>query len=177
MTFEEIKNLNSFLYPAYSKVQNLISISISEKCDWLELTDDTFEELCYDILYCHPHFDSSTIQKMGKSRSRDGGRDIVIKTKRTPTKEQELYIFQCKYFSDKTSLSASKLPNAGNVIMQYGAKGYGVFTTTVIDSTLYDMLEGFKRSMNIDSSFTFSKYELERYLNRHQMIKTKYFKK
>ena len=141
LNFEEIKDLNSFLFPAYSKTQNLINISISEKCDWLELNDDTFEELCYDILYCHPYFDSSTIQKMGKSRSRDGGRDIVIKTKKTPTKEQELYIFQCKYFSDKTSLSASKILNAGNVIMQYGAKGYGVFTTTVIDSTLYDMLD------------------------------------
>lgn len=177
LNFEEIKGLNSFLYPAYSKTQKLIDISISEKCDWLELDDDTFEELCYDILYCHPHFDSTTIQKMGKSRSRDGGRDLVIKTKKTPTNEQELYIFQCKYFSDKTSLSASKISNAGNVIMQYGAKGYGVFTTTVIDSTLYDMLAGFNRNMGIDTSFCWSKYELERYLNRYQIIKNKYFKK
>lgn len=177
LTFEEIKSLHAFLYPAYSKVQNLINISISEKYNWFELNDDTFEELCYDVLYCHPHFDSKTIQKMGKSRSRDGGRDIVIKTKKTPTREQELYIFQCKYFAETTSLSASKISNAGNVIMQYGAKGYGVFTTTVIDSTLYDMLDGFKKNMSIDTSFCWSKYELERHLNRYQMIKNKYFKK
>lgn len=177
LNFEELKGLNSFLFPAYAKTQNLIDISISENCNWSEIDDDTFEELCYDILYGHPHFESSTIQKMGKSRSRDGGRDIAIKTKKTPTNEQELFIFQCKYFSEKTSLSASKISNAGNVIMQYGAKGYGVFTTTVIDSTLYDMLDGFNRNLNIDTSFCWSKYELERYLNRHQLIKNKYFKK
>lgn len=177
LNFDEIKDLNAFLFPAYSKTQNLINMSISENCNWRELNDDTFEELCYDILYCHPHFDSSTIQKMGKSRSRDGGRDIVIKTRKTPTKEQELYIFQCKYFSEDKSLSASKIANAGNVIMQYGAKGYGVFTTTVIDSTLYDMLDGFNRNMKIDISFLWSKYELERHLNQNQIIKNKYFKK
>lgn len=155
----------------------MIDISISENCNWSEIDDDIFEELCYDVLYCHPHFDSSTIQKMGKSRSRDGGRDIVIKTKKTPTNEQELFIFQCKYLSAKTSLSAAKISNAANVIIQYGAKGYGVFTSTVIDSTLYDMLDGFNRSINIDVSFCFSKYELERYLNRHQLIKQKYFRR
>jgi hypothetical protein len=177
LNFEEIKDLHVFLFPSYSKTQNLINMSISENCNWRELNDDTFEELCYDILYCHPHFDSSTIQKMGKSRSRDGGRDIVIKTRKTPTKQQELYVFQCKYFSEDKSLSASKITNAGNVIMQYGAKGYGVFTTTVIDATLYDMLAGFNRNMNIDISFLWSKYELERHLNQNQIIKNKYFKK
>lgn len=61
--------------------------------------------------------------------------------------------------------------------MQFGAKGYGVFTTTVIDSTLYDMLDGFTSSMKIDTSFNWSKYELERHLNKNMMIKDKYFKK
>jgi hypothetical protein len=84
LSFEEIKDLHTNLHPAYSKTQNLINKSISGRCNWPELSDDTFEELCYDILYCHPQFDSSTIQKMGKSRSRDGGRDITIMTKRTP---------------------------------------------------------------------------------------------
>lgn len=177
LTFEEIKELNNHLYPAFSKTQNLIANSISNTCNWLEINDDTFEELCYDILYCHPKFDSTTIQKMGKSKSRDGGRDILIKSKKTTTTEQELYIFQCKFLSESTSLSASKIPNAGNVIMQYGAKGYGVFTTTVIDPTLYDMLDGFKRNLDIDTSNNWSKYELERHLNRHQIIKNKYFGK
>lgn len=176
LTFDEIKNLNSYLHPAFSKTQKLIENSITGTCDWTKLDDDSFEELCYDILYCHPHFDSTTIKKMGKSKSRDGGRDITIKTRRTPAKEPELYIFQCKFLSEKTSLSTSKLPNAGNVIMQFGAKGYGVFTTTVIDSTLYDMLDGFTRNMQIDTSHNWSKYELERHLNKNKMIKDKFFK-
>lgn len=176
LTFEEIKELNSYLYPAFSKTQNIIANSISQNCNWTQLNDDTFEELCYDILYFHPKFDSTTIQKMGKSKSRDGGRDILIKSKKTPTNEQKLYIFQCKFLSESVSLSASKISNAGNVIMQYGAKGYGVFTTTVIDSTLYDMLDGFERNLGIDTSNNWSKYELERHLNRYQMIKNKYFK-
>lgn len=177
LSFEEIKELNTHLFPAYSKTQHLIETSISEECDWSLLDDNTFEELCYDILCCHPHFYSESIQKMGKSKSRDGGRDIVIKSKRTPSKESELYIFQCKYLSGKTSMSSSKIPNAGNVILQYGAKGYGVFTTTVIDSTLHDMLDGFNINNNIDTSFRWSKYELERFLNRNQIIKRKYFEK
>lgn len=176
LSFEEIKELDHYLFPAFAKTQTLIANSISNNCNWLELNDDSFEELCYDILYCHPKFDSATIQKMGKSRSRDGGRDITIRSKGTPTSESKLYIFQCKFLSSSSSLTASKIPNAANVIMQYDAKGYGVFTTAVIDATLYDMLEGFRKTNNTDVSITMSKYELERHLNLHQTIKSKYFK-
>jgi hypothetical protein len=59
--------------------------------------------------------------------------------------------------------------------MQYGAKGYGIFTTTVIDATLYDMLDGFNRNMRVNTFFRWSKYELERYLNTHDALKRKYF--
>lgn len=175
LNFEEMKELNEHLNPVYSKIQNLIGQSCLGKCNWDELDDDIFEELCYDIIYCHPKFDSTTIQKMGKSKSRDGGRDIVVKTKKTPTAESELFIIQCKLSNTSNSLSASKLPNAGNVIMQYGAKGYGIFTSAVIDSTLYDMLDGFERNMGIDTSIRWSKYELERFFNRNQQLKNKYF--
>lgn len=176
LNFEEMKELNEHLNPFHSKIQNLIGQSCLGKCNWDELDDDTFEELCYDIIYCHPKFDSTTIQKMGKSKSRDGGRDIVVKTKKTPTTESELFIIQCKFTNNSNSLSASKLPNAGNVIMQYGAKGYGVFTSTVIDSTLYDMLDGFKNKMGLDTSIRWSKYELERFFNMNQQLKNKYFR-
>lgn len=176
LSFEELKDLDEYLNPVYSKIQSLIGQSCTENCKWDYLDDDVFEELCYDIIYCHPKFDSSTIQKMGKSRSRDGGRDIIVKTRKTQTSNSELFIFQCKFYNSSNSLSASKLPNAGNVIMQYGAKGYGIFTSAVIDSTLYDMLDGFERNMKIDTSIRWSKYELERFLNRNKKLKEKYFK-
>jgi hypothetical protein len=175
LSFEEIKELNEHLHPFHSKIQSLISQSCLGKCNWDELDDEIFEELCYDIIYCHPKFDSTTIQKMGKSKSRDGGRDIVVKTKKTPTTGSKLFIIQCKFFNNSNSLSASKLPNAGNVIMQYGAKGYGIFTSAVIDSTLYDMLDGFERNTEIDTSIRWSKYELERFFNMNQQLKKKYF--
>ncbi|MCB2380353.1 restriction endonuclease [Hymenobacter sp. BT635] len=175
LSFEQLKELNKFLYPAYAKTQTILEASVTEECKWPELDDEKFEELCYDILYCDPRFDSNTIQKMGNSRSRDGGRDIVIKTRTVPGRPPELYVFQCKYLSTRTSLSAAKLPNAANVIMQYGAQGYGVFTTTVIDATLYDMLAGFVKNGHLHNYHCWSRYELERFLNRHQMIKRKYF--
>ncbi len=141
------------------------------------MNEDSFEDLCYDILYNHPRFDSQTIRKMGKSKSRDGGRDITIMTKQTPTANAALYIFQCKFITNNQSLSASRLANAANVIMQFGAKGYGVFTNTVIDATLYDMLDGFERNFQIDTSQTMSVYELERLINRHRVLKNKFFDK
>lgn len=175
VSFEILKELYEQINPVYSKIQSLIGQSCTGNCNWKVLNDDLFEELCYDIIYLHPKFDSSTIQKMGKSTSRDGGRDIVVKTKATPTSEAQLYIFQCKFSKGAGSLSASKVPNAGNVIMQYGASGYGVFTPLVIDSTLYDMLDGFERNAKIDTSIRWSKYELERFLNRNGHLKKKYF--
>ncbi|RZK38901.1 MAG: hypothetical protein EOO90_20635 [Pedobacter sp.] len=177
LNFDELKQLYSNLNPVFSKVQKLIANSVEEKCDWSQLNDDSFEELCYDLLYCHPAFDASTIRKMGKSRSRDGGRDIVIKSRKTLARDAGTYIFQCKFINEKSSLSASKLRDAANVIMQNGAMGYGVFTTGVIDATLYDMLDGFSRNQGIDTSVCFSKYELERHLNIQNSIKEKYFKR
>lgn len=176
LNFNELKQLYSYLNPVFSKVQRIIANSVEEKCDWSQLDDDSFEELCYDLLYCHPAFDASTIRKMGKSRSRDGGRDIVIKSRKTPARDGGTYIFQCKFINEKSSLSASKLRDAANVIMQNGAVGYGVFTTGVIDATLYDMLDGFSRNQGVDTSVCFSKYELERHLNIQNSIKEKYFK-
>ena len=61
------------------------------------------------------------------------------------------------------------------MIMQYGAKGYGVFTSLVIDPTLYDMLDGFERNIGIDTSIRWSKYELERFINMNGQLKKKYF--
>lgn len=175
--FEESKDIFASINPVYDKVQSLIGLSARIECDWSSLDDDSFEELCYDIVYYNPRFDSNTIQKMGKSRSRDGGRDIGVWTKSLPGQFPIYFIFQCKFIKPKSSLSASKLGNASNVILQYNAGGYGVFTTGVIDSTLYDMLKGFSNSIGIDTKELWSIYELERFLARHPPLKNRYFSK
>lgn len=44
--------------------------------DWSSFTPELFEDLCYDIILRCGRFDEGKIRKHGKTRSRDGGRDI-----------------------------------------------------------------------------------------------------
>ena len=113
---------------------------------------------------------------MGKSRSRDGGRDITVMTKSINASDPELHIFQCKLLSVSSSLTRTKVNDAANVILHYDAKGYGVFTNVLIDSTLYDMLDGFTNSIEIHTRENWGKLELEKLLNDNDYLRNKYFK-
>jgi hypothetical protein len=174
---EEIIELKDEVNLRLLKMEKLIGIEDTETIDWTRINDDLFEELCYDIIYDNPKFDHSTIRKMGKSRSRDGGRDIEVYTYPDTTKGKaaELYIFQCKFLKIKSSLTGSKMSGLANTIIQYGAKGYGVFTTGVIDSTLYDLLNGVQINANVSTKENWSIYEIERYLVRNKPLMKKYF--
>ncbi|PXY01860.1 hypothetical protein DF185_04205 [Marinifilum breve] len=175
LNFKELTAIRDELNPTYENVSCIMGLSEEIKLDWSTFDDEKFEQLCYDILYVHPKFDNSTIRKMGKSRSRDGGRDITIWTRSVSGKDPELFIFQCKFYKPKSSLSASKIGDAGNTIMQYGAKGYGVFTTGVIDATLYDMLDGFAANYNISTRENWSVFEIERFVIRNKVLIKRYF--
>ena len=111
-------------------------------CDWGGLSDEEFEELCYDLIYHHPKFDSDTIRKFGKSRSRDGGRDIEVHDfpigRGTAPRK---WIFQCKLVKNGSSLAARRLQDVGDMLEMYAAEGFGVMTSAVIDATLYDKLD------------------------------------
>jgi phage anti-repressor protein len=170
---KELYNETSLLYQNLSA---LLGFSKDIACNWNILTDESFEELCYDIIYNDIRFDNQTIQKMGKSKSRDGGRDIAVYTKPKFGNPAKKYIIQCKLLKKTASLTKTMMNNSANVIMQYQADGYIVMTNAVIDSTLSDMLDDFKKNpkMNTDTS-TYSKYELERYLARNIGIKQRYF--
>jgi hypothetical protein len=172
---EFLKELYDETSLLYQNLSALLGFSKDIFCNWDMLTDETFEELCYDIIYNDIRFDNRTIQKMGKSKSRDGGRDIVVHTKPQFGNFAKKYIIQCKLLKKSASLTKSMMNNSSNVIMQYEADGYIVMTNAMIDSGLYDMLEDFKKpKMNIDTS-TYSKFELERYLARNIGIKQRYF--
>ena len=129
-----------------------------------------------DVIYYNPKFDSSTIRKMGKSRSRDGGRDIEVFTRSRPGYEPEKFIFQCKFIKPDSSLSSTKLVGITDVVDQYGASGYGIMTSGVIDSTLYDKIDGIGRNRGIQFEH-WSVYELERFLAKHPNIKDRHFGK
>ena len=175
LNFKELNAIREDLNPVCENISSILGLSENINLDWSGFDDEKFEQLCYDILYYHPKFDNSTIRKMGKSKSRDGGRDITIRTTKVFGKDSELFIFQCKFYRPNTSLSASKIGDAANIIMQYGAKGYGVFTTGVIDATLYDMLDGIASNFHISTRENWSIFEMERHLSRNKSLIERYF--
>jgi len=177
LNFNELNKIREDLNPTCQNISSILGLTDKISLDWSDFDDERFEQLCYDILYSHPKFDNSTIRKMGKSRSRDGGRDITIWTKKISGKEPELFIFQCKFYQPNSSLSASKIGDAGNTIMQYGARGYGVFTTGIIDATLYDMLDGFANHYKISTRENWSIFEIERHLSRNRILIDRHFNK
>lgn len=175
LDFCDIENLNVRTNRFFKDLDLIKGNDNDITCDWGRLDDDKFEELCYDVIYNDSRFDNMTIEKMGKSRSRDGGRDIIVYTRALPGKMPEKYIFQCKLLtSGVNSLTAKKVMDVTDTIMQYGAKGYGVMTNVVIDSTLHDKLEGIKNNFHVETE-RWSKLKIERFLARHPMIKERYF--
>jgi hypothetical protein len=171
---QELLLLNKKLSAIFLVATRLAGISAEIKCPWKDLDDDAFEELCMDILSINPGFNQSTVRKMGKSRSRDGGRDIEIWTHRRFQYEPEKFIFQCKLLKKGTSLTATKVQDISDTVEQFGARGYGIMTNVVIDATLYDKLDrlALNRSMKIES---YSVYNLERALLLFPNIREKYF--
>jgi len=150
-------------------------LSQSIRCAWDTLNDEQFEELCYDVIRLHPKIETSSVRKLGKSRSRDGGRDIVAFEARKPADGPPIkWIFQCKLITDGRSLGGSRLQDVGDMLDQYNAQGFGVMTSAPIDATLYDKLDAVcgKRSI---LRRDYSVLELERELHARPAIRARYF--
>ncbi len=146
----------------------------SDVCvDWSGFNDEMFEQLCYDIIYHSSKFDRNTIRKMGKSRSRDGGRDIVVFTRPIAAGKPRKYIFQCKLSRRESSINTSNVGSVSDVIDQYGAEGYGLMCNCYIDSTLFDRLDGISSNRRIEVE-TWSGFEIERFLSRRPVLKQRY---
>lgn len=141
---------------------------------WMLLDDEKFEQLCYDIIYHNSKYDRGTIRKMGKSRSRDGGRDIVVYTKPRVGEKPLKYIFQCKLYKPECSANTSNVNNISDTIDQFHADGYGIMCSCHIDSSLYDRLDGISSRRGIEVE-TWSIFEIERFLARRPSIKSRYF--
>ncbi|MGJ1404481.1 hypothetical protein [Sphingobacterium siyangense] len=175
LNFNEISQINNSASQILFTTGNLIGLTANVECDWTILNDESFEELCYDLIYYDSRFDRRTIRKMGKSRSRDGGRDIVVHTESRLGSRPKKFIFQCKFIKNGNSLSASKVLDVSDTIDQYNADGYGVFTTGVIDATLFDKVDAIAQRRGLDVIFN-SKYEIERELAILPELKSRYFK-
>lgn len=150
-------------------------ISAMATFDWKSITDEDFEELCYDIIHAHPLFDSDTIRKFGKAKSRDGGRDIeVCQAPMRFGEKPRKWIFQCKLVTDGSSLGKGKVVDVGDMLTQYGAKGFGVMTSALIDATLFDKLDAVCGARQIDQMH-FSRLNIERALIAQPALRKKYF--
>lgn len=168
------KNVHEKIGDMSRDVAAAMGLSDTIALDWKSLSDEQFEQLCYDVLFAHAMFDSSTIRKLGSSRSRDGGRDIEIReAARAPGGKGRKWIFQCK-LTQSNSLGATRVLDIGDMLDQYGAEGFGVMTSALIDATLYDKIDSICGSRSI-LSLNFSGLELARTLVRNSAIRKRYF--
>lgn len=145
--------------------------------DWSSLSDEMFEQLCYDVLYHHPKFDAETLRKLGSSRSRDGGRDLeVFEIPSRPGAPPRRWIFQCKLVRGSGSLGGSRVQDIGDLLDRYDALGFGVMTSGLIDATLYDKADAVcaRRGAAV---LHFSKLEIERFLAARPALRDSYFPK
>lgn len=158
----------------FETVARFSGVNKDIQLSWDEFDDEKFENLCYDIIYHLPQFDNKTIRKMGKSRSRDGGRDITVYTNERPGNPKKLYIFQCKFTKAGTSLTTQKVENISDTVVQYGGQGYGVMTPVVIDAALYDRIDSICEKFKIESH-NWSILEIERFIARHPKLRERHF--
>ncbi|MCE2698716.1 MAG: pentapeptide repeat-containing protein [Nostocales cyanobacterium LE14-WE4] len=142
-------------------------------CSWNQLNDDQFEELCYDIL--REKHKLTDIQKIDKSRSRDGGRDIVFSKGVDINKKPIKWIAQCKLKSDKRSLGKSQVPDISDMLKAQAAKGFCIMTSGIIGATLHDSLDALRDKEGWEVE-RWSYLEIERFLAEHPEIKSRHFK-
>lgn len=155
-------------------LRTYLGIPTRMACPWDRLDDEKFEQLCYDVVYYCGRYDRTTIRKMGKSRSRDGGRDIEALSMELHNGRSIKWIFQCKFTKGNGSVAGSKV-NVSDTIDQYGAGGFCIMTNSTIDSTLFDKMDGIRRNRGLEVTH-WSRNELERFLAEHREIRDRYFK-
>jgi len=173
-TYKRTKNFLSAMHTISSSFEDSLMPTINQNLDWDSLTDEQFECLCYDVIYHNSKFDWQTIKKMGSSRSRDGGRDIVVYTRELHNQKPRKFIFQCKLLRKKKSLNTSNSGVTADVLEQYTPEGYGFMTNKVIDATLYDKLDDICGNRGIELN-NWSQLEIERFLARRPHIRDKHF--
>jgi hypothetical protein len=144
---------------------------------WMQIDDEAFEQLCYDYVFAHPEFDKDRIEKIGKSRSRDGGRDIVAWTiaDRLQVRPPVKYIFQCKRIGSDASLTPRHLQAIGDTIEKYSAGGYGIMCSGYVDATLHDRIDAITLYRKLSPPRKIDRFQLERFLARRPHLVARYF--
>jgi hypothetical protein len=142
-------------------------------CNWNSVSDEQFERLCCEVLARCGHYDPERVVKMGRSRSRDGGRDIIAFSNLPLNRSRCKFIFQCKRIGRDRALGGKNV-TVSDVVDQFGAGGFGVMTSGLIDSTLYDKVEQITEKRSLQRDF-WDQLRLERFLAENLDIKNRYF--
>lgn len=150
-----------------STLAKLLRIRDAISYKWKNLDDDTFQALCLKLLCRMSRFYDARIDPVGKTRSRDGGRDFLIYTAEKPGYPSMMYIVQCKYKKDSGSLTRSKMGDIGTTIGQYNADGYIIMTNGLLDATLIDCLEGLSKNQRFQTNtrYQYTRMQLEHLLD------------
>ena len=98
------------------------------EADWSKYSPQDFERICRELLCRSGKFDPDTVRSFGKVNSRDGGRDIEIRTRARPGVSPAKWIFQCKRYLNGRSITKSDI-NVSDMIDEYGIEGFGIMTS------------------------------------------------
>jgi hypothetical protein len=168
----EILNINE-IDKLTSLVQNLTvdllersSNSIKIKCNWSFIDDEIFEQLCYDLILRDGRFIPEETRRMGKSKSRDGGRDVLTFEKsHSGQNERRLWIIQCKYSKFNKSLGRNDII-LSELIDEYKPYGVIIATNMIIDAGAYDKFDKIAINRNTEVKY-WNGLWIERLLNRN----------
>lgn len=143
------------------------------KCDWTLLNDETFELLCYDLTRRDGRFPPSRVKKMGHSKSRDGGRDIIAYTATRLGSSPKEWLIQCKYSSTKKSLGRNSI-QLSELIDEYMPAGIIVATNLIVDAGLHDKSKSISENRSIEVE-VWDGLEIERRVNQNPDLYKLYF--
>jgi len=166
LSINEIDKIASSIQNLTTDLLERSNNSIKIKCNWLLINDEIFELLCYDLILRDGRFIPEETRKMGKSKSRDGGRDIkAFEKSRSGQNRRGLWIIQCKYSKSNKSLGRNDVI-LSELIDEYKPNGVIIATNMLIDAGAYDKFDSIakNRSININC---WDRLWIERLLNRN----------
>lgn len=157
-------------------LREAVDLSESKAVDWASLSDEAFEQLAYDLVHADTELNAHSLRKLGTANSRDGGRDLEFWSYDRRRSERRRWIGQCKLVRTGKAFGTTQLDSVSDIIAQYDAGGYLLIASSLVESTVYDRLEGIGRRDEV-MTLVWSKLELERKLFSHPTIRRKYFSK
>jgi len=166
LSINEIDKLASSFQNLTADLLERSNNSIKIKFNWLLINDEIFEQLCYDLILRDGRFIPEETRKMGKSKSRDGGRDIkTFEKSRTGKNKKGLWIIQCKYSKLNKSLGRNDII-LSELVDEYKPYGVIIATNMVIDAGAYDKFDKIAENRSIDINY-WDRLWIERLLNRN----------